>query len=565
VLFAWRRSHVGGDANPDTVKTIAVLPFDNLGASDDEYFSDGMTDEVRGKLANLAGLRVTARSSSSEYKKTTKRPQEIGRELGVDYLLTGTVRWEKDASGKRARVSPELIEVATGATTWQQPFDAKLTDVFQVQADIAGRVADALNIALGSSQKESLAERPTASLAAYDAFLKGEAASLAVSTSDPIRLGQGIGFYEQAVALDSTFLEAWVQLARAHAARYYSGTPDPTGAAGARRAAERAVALAPDRPEGRLALGDYYSLVPGDAARALAEYEAGLKVAPGRAELLVGAAFAEQGLGRWDAALTHLERARALDPRSLLTARRQATTLVWLRRYPAAAAAADRALALAPTHLQMLQLKTLVQLAQGDLDGARAVVRSAPAEVEPTALVAFFGVYWDLYWVLDDEQQRLLLRLAPSAFGGDRGNWAIVRAQTFHLRGDLAAARVYADSARLAFEEQLRAAPDDAQRHMFLGLALAYLGRKGEAMREGENGLALQPIAKDGYSGPYNQHLLARIYLLVGEHDKALDQLEPLLKIPYFLSPGWLKIDPTFDPIRKHPRFQRLVEAKPAA
>jgi serine/threonine-protein kinase len=565
VLFAWRRSHVGGDANPDTVKTIAVLPFDNLGASDDEYFSDGMTDEVRGKLANLAGLRVTARSSSSEYKKTTKRPQEIGRELGVDYLLTGTVRWEKEASGKRARVSPELIEVATGATTWQQPFDAKLTDVFQAQADIAGRVADALNVALGSSQKESLAERPTASLAAYDAYLKGEAAAQGVSATDPVPLGQGIGFYEQAVALDSTFLEAWVQLARAHAARYYTGTPDPAGAVAARRAAERAVALAPDRAEGRLALGDYYSLVLNDAARALAEYEAGLKVAPGRAELLVGAAFAEQSLGRWGAALGHLERAQALDPRSMLTARRLGTTLLWLRRYPEALAAADRGLSLAPGHLQVREIKTQVHLAKGDLDGARRVVRSAPAEVEPTALVAFFGVYWDLYWVLDDEQQRLLLRLAPSAFGDDRGNWAIVRAQTLHLRGNPAAGRIYADTARMAFEEQVRAAPDDAQRHMFLGLALACLGRKGEAIREGEKGLALQPIAKDGYSGPYNQHLLARIYLLLGEHDKALDQLEPLLKIPYYLSPGWLKIDPTFDPLRRHPRFQRLVEQTPTS
>jgi TolB-like protein/Flp pilus assembly protein TadD len=565
VLFAWRRSHVGGDANPDTVKTIAVLPFDNLGASDDEYFSDGMTDEVRGKLANLAGLRVTARSSSREYKKTTKRPQEIGRELGVDYLLTGTVRWEKDASGKRARVSPELIQVATGATTWQQPFDAKLTDVFQVQADIASRVADALNVALGSSQKESLAERPTASLAAYDAYLKGEAASQGVNTPDPIRLGQGAVFYEQAVALDSTFLEAWVQLARAHAARYYSGTPDPAGAAKARRAAERAVALAPERAEGRLAMGDYHSFVTADPARALAEYEAGLKVAPGRAELLVGAAFAEQSLGRWDAALKHLDQAQALDPRSVLTARRRATTLLWLRRDPEALVAADRALALQPTNINLGLVKTMAVLARGDLEGARAWMRSAPSEIEPTALVAFFGIYWDLYWVLDDQQQRLLLRLSPSAFGDDRGNWAIVRTQTSYLRGDLAAARVYADSARLAFEEQIRAAPDDAQRHMFLGLALAYLGRKGEAMREGEKGLALQPIAKDGYSGPYNQHLLARIYMLVGEHDKALDQLEPLLKIPYFLSPGWLKIDPTFDPLRKYPRFQRLVERGPAS
>jgi TolB-like protein len=565
VLFAWRRSHAGGDGNTGGVKTIAVLPFENLGASEDEYFSDGMTDEVRGKLANLPGLRVTARSSSSEYKKTSKRPREIGAELGVNYLLTGTVRWEKGAAGNRARVSPELIEVETGATTWQQSFEAKLTDVFQVQADIAGRVADALNLALGSSQKESLAERPTASLAAYDAYLKGEAAARGVSDADPVRLGQAIGFYEQAVALDSTFLDAWVQLARAHAARYYGGTPDPATAAGAKRAADRATALAPGRAEGRLALGDYYSLVAADPARARAEYEAGLKTAPERVELLVGAAFVEQSLGRWDAALTHLDRARALDPRSLLPARRLATTLLWLRRYPEALAASDRGLALAPAQLSVLMTKAQVHLAQGDLEGARAVIRAAPAEVEPTTLAAFFGTYWDLYWVLDDAQQQLVLRLAPSAFGGDRGNWAIVRAQTHHLRGNLAAARLYADSARLAFEDELRAAPDDAQRRVFLGLSLAYLGRKAEAIREGERGLALQSIAKDGYSGPYNAHLLARIYLLAGEHEQALDQLDELLRIPYYLSPGWLKIDPTFDPLRKHPRFQQLVARTPTS
>jgi tetratricopeptide (TPR) repeat protein len=478
----------------------------------------------------------------------------------VDYLLTGTVRWEKGAAGNRARVSPELIEVATGATTWQQSFDAKLTDVFQVQADIAGRVADALNVALGSSQKESLAERPTANLAAYDSYLKGEAVSAGLTLQDPVRLGQAVGFYEQAVALDSTFLDAWVRLSRANAARYYNGTPDPAIAAAARRAADRTNALAPGRAEGRMAMGDYYSLVVGDNNRALAEYNAGLKIAPDLVELLVGAAFVEQSLGRWDAALAHLERAQAVDPRSLLPARRIATTLLWLRRYPEASAATDRALLLAPAHLSLLSIKTQVKLAQADLEGGRAVIRSAPTEIEPTALVAFFGTYWDLYWVLDDPQQQLLLRLAPSAFNDDKGNWAIVRAQTYHLRGHLARARVYADSARVAFEEQVRAAPDDAQRHLFLGLAFAYLGRKTEAISEGERGLSLQPIVKDGYSGPYNVHVLTRIYLLTGEHEKALDRLEELLRIPYFLSPGWLKIDPTFDPVRKHPRFQKLIE-----
>jgi tetratricopeptide (TPR) repeat protein len=127
------------------------------------------------------------------------------------------------------------------------------------------------------------------------------------------------------------------------------------------------------------------------------------------------------------------------------------------------------------------------------------------------------------------------------------------------MRKDPAKARVYADSARLAFDEQLRATPDDDQRHVFRGLALAYLGRKAEAIAEGKRGVSLLPISRDAYDGPYDQHQLARIYLLVGEPEKALDQLEPLLKMPYYLSPGWLKIDPTFAPLRGNARFERLV------
>ena len=173
--------------------------------------------------------------------------------------------------------------------------------------------------------------------------------------------------------------------------------------------------------------------------------------------------------------------------------------------------------------------------------------------------MAHLANYWDLAWILGDEQRELLLRLTPSAFDDDRGTWAFCLAQASALKGDAASVRTYAEEARKTFEEQLRAAPDDPQRNTFLGLALAYLGRKEDAIRQGERGVALAPVSKDAYIGPYLKHQLARIYLLVGEPEKALDQLEPLLKIPYYLSPGWLKIDPNFDPLRKNPRFQKLV------
>ncbi len=565
VLFAWRRSHSAAETEAGSAgaKRVAVLPFENLGRPEDDYFADGITDEIRGKLAALPGLQVTASNSSGQYKKTSKPPQQIGQELGVQYLLVGKVRWEKGAGGtSRVRVSPELVQVATGSTKWQQPFDAALIDVFQVQADIAGRVAQALDIALEAGERERLAEKPTANLAAYDLYLQGNEAASGFDQVAPVELRRAIGSYERAIALDSTFALAWAQLSRARSLLYFIGVPTASDAEGARMAAERALALSPGRAEGHLALADYYNFVRQDWVPALQEYAAGRKRAPNDADLLKGEALVARSQGRWEESGTALRQAQALDPRSIATARRLATSLVWLRRYPEALDAAERALTLDRPAPDLHETKAMVYLGQGDLPGARAVVAAAEREVEPTALFAWMAQYWDLYWVLDERQQELLLRIPLSAFDNDRGAWGIVRAQTYYLQGDEARARVYADSARLAFEEQLKQAPEDSQRHLLLGLALVYLGRKAEAVREGERGLALLPVSKDAYSGAYGQHQLARIYLLAGKPDKALDQLEPLLKIPYYLSPGWLRIDPTFAPLKGNPRFEKLVAGR---
>ena len=167
--------------------------------------------------------------------------------------------------------------------------------------------------------------------------------------------------------------------------------------------------------------------------------------------------------------------------------------------------------------------------------------------------------YWDLYWVLTDAQQARVLQLSPAAFDNDRGAWGIGLAEIYGLRGDAIRSRAYADSAVSALEQQLKAAPQDPQRRVVLGLALAYLGRSADAIREGEHGVALDPVSRDAVTASYNLHQLMRIYLLTGQTDKALDTLEQLLKTPYYLSPGWIRIDPTFAPLKGNPRFERLA------
>jgi serine/threonine-protein kinase len=173
--------------------------------------------------------------------------------------------------------------------------------------------------------------------------------------------------------------------------------------------------------------------------------------------------------------------------------------------------------------------------------------------------VAYVANFEDLVWLLDEQERALLQRLTPSAFDNDKGVWGLCLTQAFALEADRANVHSHAEEARKAFEEQLRAAPQNGQRHALLGVVLAYLGRKEEAIREGTRGVALDPLSANSQNGPYNQFQLARIYILVGEYEKALDELEPLLKNPGYLSPGWLRIDPTFDPLRENPRFQKLL------
>jgi eukaryotic-like serine/threonine-protein kinase len=564
-LFAWLRSDTaeGGEAAGDP-KLLAVLPFDNLGDSTEAYFADGVSDAVRGKLAALPGLQVIAGTSTGQYRHTAKSPAEVARELGVRYLLVGKVRREFPAGDSGSvTVSTELVEVrprGAPTTRWQEPLQAPLSDVFRVQADIARGVAEALGVALGAEARLQLAQPPTENLAAYQAFLRGEQISNRLETIDPGTIRRAVPYYEQAVALDSGFVEAWAQLSRAHSTLYFNGgVPSPSEAEAARTTAAQALALGPAKPEGRLAQGVYYLAVLRDNRRALEQFTLGIGAAPNHVDLLSWAGLAEQYLGRWEAALEHFRRAYALDPRSPSAARTLAYAYLMVRRYPEGLAVTDRALELEVTP-RFVHLKALLHLAQGNLRQARADVRAALQRIEPTTLVATFGYGWDLYWVLEEPEQELLLRVPPSAYDDNRAAWGLVLAQTYSLRGDQVRARAYGDTARLAFEQQLAGAPDNPELQALYGVALAYFGRKVEAVRAGERAVSLAPLNghRESLTEAYVQHQLVRIYLLVGEPEKALDRLEPLLEVPYYLSPGWLRVDPTFDPLRGHPRFERL-------
>ena len=382
-----RRPH-GSAGNSGSLKRVAVLPFENLGSPEDDYFADGISDEIRGKLTALHGVEVIARASCTPYKKTTKTPRQIAEELNANYLLTATVRWETSAGAKRVHVSPELVDMTrpdNPTSKWQQRFDAALTDVFQVQSDIASQTAQALGVALGAGAEKQLAERPTKNLPAYEAFLKGAEAGR--ERIDAASLRKEAGFYEQAVALDPGFAQAWAALAVTNSLLYNNGTPSPGAAERARVAAEKALALAPNEPESYRALGFYKRLVLADVPGALEEFKKGRRIAPGNVNLMRNEASAEMPLGNWNRALELMQEVRRVDPRSIAVHRSLANIFLFLRRYPEARAALDAALALSPDDLEVMGLHTESWLGEGNLDAARADVAAFSKTVEPTELL----------------------------------------------------------------------------------------------------------------------------------------------------------------------------------
>ena len=557
-VLLMRRPPAPGTGVPQ-VQRVAVLPFENLGSPEDDYFADGIADEIRAKLTSLSGVEVIARGSSTPYKKTTKSQTQIAGELGVGYLLTATVRWQKSAGASRVQVTPELVEVRKSgapASKWQESFDAALIDVFQVQSDIASRVASALGVALRGTEEKRILEKPTRNLAAYDAFLKGQEIWRSLAVGDPPALRRALSFYDQAVALDPTFVQAWARISWANASLYTNTSPNPELAERAREAAQKAVTLGPDAPEAYHALGNYRRLVLQDYGGASSSTR------KGSGSHRETQTFSRRPLWRRSLSVAGRRRSSTSDRPSVSTLGRFRSSSGRARRSSTSGATPKRgrrstgASTSAPANLTLISEKVMTFLGEGDLAGAREVIAAVPREVEPAALVAYLAKL-DLVWVLDGAQREVLLRLTPGAFNDDRAVWALALLSA--AEGDAAKPRRYAGEAVEALEEQLRAAPDDAPRRAALGVALAHLGRREEAIREGKRSVALRPVAKDSTIGTGVQHQLALIYILVGEPEKALDSLEPLLKTPYILSPGWLRIDLNFDSLRSNLRFQKLV------
>jgi tetratricopeptide (TPR) repeat protein len=322
-------------------------------------------------------------------------------------------------------------------------------------------------------------------------------------------------------------------------------------------AASRALALGPNLPEAYLAQGNVYNPVQANFARAIEAYRKGLEINPAHPELLGAIGLAEQGMGNADAALDYMRRGLALDPRSLLYIRRLARLLTYLRRYDESAELIAQARALSPADPAGMMYDAWNRLGRGDLAGARAVARSIPRDRSEGSVLAFFAFDWTTAALLDASQYQALLRVTPTSFGDNRGVWGLALAGGALVHGDTVRARAYADSALPTLERMVRENPGEPLNHASLAVALALLGRKADAVQAGERAVAMR--AADGFQGPGLRHTLVRIHQLNGDPVRAIAQLDTLTRLRYYISPGWLRTDPTLESLRSQPAYQAML------
>ena len=562
VLFAWRRSHPEDSADSNySRKMLVVLPFENLGPAADDYFADGLAEAISTRLGSIARLGIIARQSAVQYKRTTKSPKQIGRELGVQYILSGTVRWDRSGGGaSRVRVSPQLTSVTDQRQVWAEQYDTTLASVFEVEASLATRVASALDLALARPEQQALEVAPTRNPEAYDAYLRAK--EVRRQGYDPEAFAAAIRLYQRAVALDPYFAAAFAELSIAQTYIYwlYYDRSDAR-LAQAREAVERAQQIAPDLPETHLALANYYYRSSLDYDRALHELEALERIRPSDPDLAAWRGIIRRRQARWAESLAALQRAAQLNPRSAVALTDLADSYFYLRRYGDALIAYDSALAIAPGSSDITLQRVLAYLSQtGDRTTAQRMMPSLSRRVivplgAPTGILGLA----DLVPLLSREQQAQILQVSHEAFVGDSASWSLARAMVYRSRNQADSARRAFDLARSILERRLAERPDD---HVFLaahGFALAGLGRAEQAITQGQRAVKARSTSRDAIEGPLMEANLARIYTMVGRDDAAIEQLAITLSRPGPLSPAWLRSDPFWAPLRKNPRFQKLV------
>ncbi len=538
-------------------RAVAVLPFRYEGPGDQAYYADALANDVSASLSGLPGLRVVTPHRVLPDPDSAAERAELGAELGASYLLTGRVRFERptEPSG-RVVVSPRLVRVADGRVVWSRTFDRPMKQIFAVQEAVARGAALALDVA-GDAAGAAPGAPPTTNLEAYRFYLRGNDFRRFLEDEQRLRLAEAS--YRRAVALDSTFAEAWAALSVTETALWFNHFDRADSRLDeAWDAAERALKYDPGTPEAYYALGLFVYQGQGDLRQAQRYFERALELQPNHEDALVGLANVLRRQGHLEEAMSRYQELRAIDPLDPSFLFSEAFTQQLLRNYGEAeklyaAAAADGAdLPLLHGTWALLRLSRT-----GSVADARAVLEQGTGP----AVYNDYTRYIALDLTLMDGQYREALQRV------DAWKLDVLDAQPVYVPAAWLRARAYRglgqpDSARAeeriaarVLEERVSSHPDDARAYGTLGRVDAALGRGDAAVRVAKRAVELQPQSSDAVLAPFRLEDLAAVYVATGRLDDAAAVMDSLLTRPSLLSQENIQADPRWAPLRGRPEF----------
>jgi serine/threonine protein kinase/Tfp pilus assembly protein PilF len=553
-------------------RSIAVLPFENL-SSDKEnaYFAEGIQDEILTRLSKIADLKVISRTSTQHYKSAPADLPEIAKQLGVAHILEGSVQKSADA----VRVNVQLIKAANDSHLWSDTFDRKLTDIFSVESEVAKAIAEQLRAKLTGQEEEVITAKPTDNPKAYDAYLRGLAYTLKTGFTPANSLGAQ-KYLKEAVRLDPKFALGWALLSSVDASGYLTQSLQPTVALReeVREAAETALTLQPNLGEAVLAKGLYHYACLKEYDTAVNYFEQAHRLLPNNSRIPQALAYVERRQGHWERSETYFNEAEQLDPRNVSLLSQHARSYVCLRRFPEALRKLEQILNITPDDMDTLVLKARIAQAEGDLPRASALL----ASLRPGADYANALETQVYQAILESSPAQIIPRLKEilanpdQALGYYNGELRFWLGWAQEVAGDHAAARKSWTQARSELEPFLKEQPENFVLMGDLALTNMGLGENAAALALAERAIAMISIEKDALTGPRPLDILARVAAHIGEEDRSIATLTKLLSIPYEaplaanppLTPALLRLDPMFDPLRKDPRFQKLLASAPA-
>lgn len=492
-------------------KSIAVLPFETLsGEEGNEYFAAGVTEDVISHLSKIQGIRVISRTTVMKYRDTERVLPEIARELGVAMVLEGSVRLEDD----RVRISSQLIDARTDLHLWAETYDRSLDDIFEIQTDVAKRIAAAMEVRVSDEERQLLSKRPTDEFHAYDAYMKGRNYYQRYRYNDN---ENAVELFKKAVAIDPDFALAYAGLADAYAQRARTWGMDGNWSDAAVEAAQKAISIDPELPEAHKSLGHSYA-VQNLLTKALESYQRALALRPQYEAVMANIGVVLHTLGRWDEALIWTRRRLERAPGHIIACTNMAEILSDLGFSDEATLWRDRALAGEPFYFDVHK-----QLAYGELFGGEA----------------------------DAAKKRLarILKVNPNNVGT-----LIVAGEVELFSGDR-------EQARLLFDKAVEASQGTSiYAHLRMGELLWDMGERKEAEKHLEYvRRECRARIESGSEGWLQRWMLAVAAAVSDDNEEALDWLAKAVdrgRLYY----NWDLNEPAFESLRGQPEFQRLMD-----